>query len=153
MSIASSSYTLDGHDQKDGRKYVRESHTDHLGVVYAREYLAPVGADYSTLLADYAAALAAALRDGQARDNLSKDSMTEWIFEHVTVGQMRTALRLAYRDATKFEAARLARFVNELTIGQIETVFNVNTATATAIKNKASDLASRYDALLVAVGD
>ena len=45
MSITSSTHT-EGPAQVDGRHYVTETHTDHLGETYALEYLAPVGADY-----------------------------------------------------------------------------------------------------------
>jgi hypothetical protein len=152
VSIVSSTFVA-GHAQIDGRKYVRETHTDHLAVLHIIEYLSAVGADNDAILAAHAIRLAIILRDTQAQNNLDKNSIADWIFEHVTVAQMRIALRLAYRDATRFEAARLARFVNELTIAQIENVFSVNTATATLIKSRALNLATKYDELNVAAGE
>ena len=63
VSIVSSIHTV-GHAQVDGRHYVTEAHTDHLGVVHRVEYLAAVGTDY------------AAVRDARAvqiADRLAED--------------------------------------------------------------------------------
>jgi hypothetical protein len=49
MSIVSSVYVLDYHTQSDGRRYVRELHTDSVGVVHVVEYLAVSGADYQAI--------------------------------------------------------------------------------------------------------
>lgn len=153
MAIVSSSFTLDGHAQVNGDLYVREQHTDHLGVVHVREYLAAPGVNHAAMLANYAVELVEILRDKQERENLDKNSIVDWVFDHLTVSQMQASLRRAYRDATKFEAARLARFVNELTQAQVRTIFGVDNTTATAIKNKASSLTSQYNALTIASGD
>ena len=45
MSIVDSTHAI-GSEQIDGRKYVVETHADHIGGQYKVEYLAPVGADY-----------------------------------------------------------------------------------------------------------
>lgn len=45
MPIVSSDHIV-GPVQKDGRAYVTETHTDHLGGIYHVEYLAAVGSDY-----------------------------------------------------------------------------------------------------------
>jgi hypothetical protein len=45
MPVASSSHTV-GHAQKDGRRYVRESHVLNVGSPVVVEYLAPEGTDY-----------------------------------------------------------------------------------------------------------
>ena len=50
MPIISSTYTIDDHAQADGRRWVREQHTDHTGQTYTAEYLAPEDWDYETTL-------------------------------------------------------------------------------------------------------
>ena len=51
MPIVSSEYVLEGHTQADGRRYVNETHTDHLGGLHLVSYLAAVGADYAAIMA------------------------------------------------------------------------------------------------------
>ena len=65
MSITSSTHT-EGPAQVDGRHYVTETHTDHLGETYALEYLAPVGADYVAIRSARAVSLEAQLAEAEA---------------------------------------------------------------------------------------
>lgn len=65
MSIVASTHVV-GPAQVDGRHYVTETHTDHLGEVYALEYLAPVGADYVAIRTARAASLEAQLAEAEA---------------------------------------------------------------------------------------
>ena len=58
MTIVSSA-VIDDRAQIDGRRYITEAHTDHLGVVHSRLYLAP--ADYVPDLAATAALIEASL--------------------------------------------------------------------------------------------
>ena len=53
MSIVSSTYEL-GTQQEDGRKYVTETHTDHLSNTYTRQYLAEINEDYTSKMSFYA---------------------------------------------------------------------------------------------------
>lgn len=61
-----SSVHVEGPAQVDGRHYVAETHTDHLGGVYTFEYLAAVGADYASIATARAAALEAQLAEAEA---------------------------------------------------------------------------------------
>lgn len=65
MSIVSSVHA-EGPVQVDGRHYVTETHTDHLGEAYTLEYLAPVGADYVAIRTARAASLEAQLAEAEA---------------------------------------------------------------------------------------
>lgn len=65
MAIVSSTHTV-GHAQIDGRRYVVESHTDHLGIVRAVEYLAAVGTNYVAVRAARAAQLDVQLAEAEA---------------------------------------------------------------------------------------
>lgn len=65
MSIVSSTHT-EGPAQVDGRHYVTETHTDHLGGVIEFEYLAAVGADYVAIRTARAASLEAQLAEAEA---------------------------------------------------------------------------------------
>ena len=57
MSIVSSEHAV-GHAQRDGRRYVTETHVDSEGVTHAFEYLAAQGTDYVAVRNARAAALA-----------------------------------------------------------------------------------------------
>ena len=71
MSIVSSTYTVDAHQQPDGRRYVVEQHTGSDGVVYQQVYLADVAADHDAILAAHAATLVERLADAEADRELS----------------------------------------------------------------------------------
>lgn len=64
MPVVTSSLSV-GHAQRDGRRYVTETHTDHLGRVHEREFLADEGTDLHALLAQHAAELDRTLRETQ----------------------------------------------------------------------------------------
>jgi broad specificity phosphatase PhoE len=68
MAITSSTYTLDGHAQVDGRRYVRETHTDSDGQQHVVEYLAPAGwtdVEYAATMQARAAQLAESLAESE----------------------------------------------------------------------------------------
>ena len=62
MAIVSSTYTV-GHAQADGRRYVREQHTDSEGIVHSVEYLAALGTDYQAVADARAVSIAASLAE------------------------------------------------------------------------------------------
>jgi hypothetical protein len=66
MSIVSSVHVVDP-AQIDGRAYVTEIHTDHLGGVYTASYLAAVGTDYVAVRTQRAAALEVSLAESECR--------------------------------------------------------------------------------------
>jgi hypothetical protein len=66
MSIVSSTYEIDAHVQADGRRYVREFHTDSGGAVHVVEYLSADGANYQATANSRAAAIAESLADEEA---------------------------------------------------------------------------------------
>ena len=71
MSIVSSTYVADAHVQKDGRRFVVESHTDSVGGIHTTHYLAPIGADYQALANARAATIAASLAEQEATEILN----------------------------------------------------------------------------------
>ena len=65
MTIISSTFAA-GHAQIDGRRYVTNTHTDHLGVQHKREYLASVGADHAVIAAAQGPQVEAELAEAEA---------------------------------------------------------------------------------------
>lgn len=60
MPIVSSTHTV-GHAQRDGRRYVREVHTDQAGSQHHAEYLAANKTDYAAVMAARAAKIDAVI--------------------------------------------------------------------------------------------
>lgn len=56
MPIVSSTYTVE-HTQRDGTRWVREIHVDHLGEQHVWDYRSLPGADRDAILAEHAALL------------------------------------------------------------------------------------------------
>lgn len=44
MPVSTSAYTIDAHTQRDGGRYVRETHTDSTGRIHDVQYKLPAGA-------------------------------------------------------------------------------------------------------------
>jgi len=68
MSIVSSTYEVDAHAQRDGRRFVVETHTDSAGGIHTLHYLAPVGADYQALANARAVTIAENLAEQEATE-------------------------------------------------------------------------------------
>ena len=70
MPIVSSSYAIDAHQQQDGGRYVRETHTDNTGKVYdGIIYRLPAGAgttEADAFLAQHAASLDVQLAEAES---------------------------------------------------------------------------------------
>jgi hypothetical protein len=66
MPIVSSVYTPEAHAQADGRRYVLETHTDHLGGTYQVAYLAADGADYAGIMASRVSGIEEQLAEAEA---------------------------------------------------------------------------------------
>ena len=76
-------------------------------------------------------------------------------FNHSTLAQFRARLRARYKDATRSEALRIAKYVNSLglTDNQLKSLFGVNDAQLTALKNRLSNQASLCDSARSAAGE
>lgn len=72
MAIVSTAINA-GHEQIDGRRYVEELHTDHLGVVHSIEYLAAADADTAAIAAAHAVQIAEDMAEAEAAALLERD--------------------------------------------------------------------------------
>ena len=98
--------------QRDGRKSVIERHTDHLGAVHQRVWLAPIGADLAAALAAWALKLGEDLQAGEISRNVgavvSDGRLAVYSLDYSTAAQNFAALREAYaeRDARRSDHDR-----------------------------------------------
>lgn len=156
MPIASSE-TLSALVQRDGRRWVHERHVDHLGVEYVRHWLAGASDNLATALSAYAALLLDVLRDREIEANLAaiveNGSLATIALEHSTAAQNRTALREAYRTATRVQAIMIGDYLNTLTNNQLASAFNITTGEAATLRtNKLEPAATIASGIRSAAG-
>ena len=156
MSIVSSVIAATD-TQKDGRKWVRELHTDHVGVQYVRHYLAQAADDLNAALAAYAVILAANTTASEIASNLSAvlttGSLAVPTFIYSTQGANLAALRAAYAISTRNEAIMIGDFLSSLTDGQLQTIFSMTAGQVTTLRsNRLTPAASLAASIRSAVG-
>jgi hypothetical protein len=156
MSIVSSE-TVSTSVQRDGRRRVEEIHIDHLGVQHPQSWLAEVAENLAAALALHAANWVEILRDREIAANiasvLSEGSLATVTLQHSTAAQNRTALRDAYRTATRVEAVMIGDYLNTLTNNQLATAFNITTGEAATLRtNKLEPAATIASGIRAATG-
>ena len=157
MSITSS-VIIEDQSQVDGRRHVRERHTDHLGVFHFVSYVAASGFDATTALAATAVSLVTQLREREILRNMAialgaADGVTS--FQHSTGTQNATALRELYKISTKEAALRLGWYVWNygLTDAQYKNFWGINDAQLVLLKTKLSAQAQAYEDMLLEAGE
>ena len=138
MSIVSS-IIADIAVQIDGRKWVRELHTDNIAVKWERNYLAGALDDLNAALAAYAVILAANITAQEIASNVSAvasiGSLAVPTFVYSTTGQNLTALRAAYAVSTQQQAIMIGDFLSSLTDGQLQTIFSMSGPQVTSLRS------------------
>lgn len=115
--------------QQDGRRWVRESHIDHLGIEHVRHWLAEADDNLDSALAAYALRLLDDLRDAEIQRNVSNvmadGRLAETSTIYSTAMQGINALRAAYQTATRTEAIFTGDFLGSLTDAQLRNAFDL----------------------------
>ena len=155
MSIVSSQVVED-HAQRDGRRAVREHHTDHLGVVHAVSYLAEAAADVQTALAARAPQITQVLADAEIARSMSAiydGNFAAVTAQHATLADIRAAIRVAYQTETGERIGRLAGFLLTLTDAQLRTLFNMTQTQVNQLKTRLQSKVDTMTALLSLAGE
>lgn len=156
MSIVSSVVESDA-VQKDGRRWIHEIHTDHLGLKYDRMWLAQAADNAATALAAYAGRLAADITAGEIASNVSQvmglGSLASPVLNYSTAAQNFAGLRAAYLIATRTDAIMIGDFLSTLTDGQLQTAFSLTAGQVTTLRtNKLSPAVSLASSIRAAAG-
>ena len=127
MTIVSSIIAKNVAKDASGRNWIREDHTDHLGVVHEVWYRMQTPAyDTNAALAARAVTLAADLAKAEVLENVvavqASGSLAAPTFVHSTVAQNASGLRQAYQTATRIEAVMIGDYLASLTDGQLRFV-------------------------------
>jgi hypothetical protein len=157
MSIVST-VVIPGNAQVDGRRYVTERHTDHVGVVHVREYLSAIGADTAAIAAAYVVVLVPRLEVEEIERLLAVDAAPPSLV-HITKTQFAAYFRERYRSMTREELARMATWIiNRISAGwvtdaQCQTAFGLTGPGWTTLKAKMTTLRTNWLAVLAAQGE
>lgn len=161
MTIVSSTAIV-GHTQSDGRRYVREQHSDHLGVVHEVEYLAQfdqTDEGLASTLSGRVAQLEEALAASEYANRVNFDGWQEPL-QHQTASQFADRLRLEYRFSARERVCYLAwwllRRINEgtFTDAQVRSAFGMTTLQYTTFKtNKLIPMHDHWVAVRDAQGE
>jgi hypothetical protein len=156
MPILSSIVVWD-QTQADGRRWVRERHTDQLGIAQFRDYLANVGVVIADGFPAIVAILNQALIDSEIQQNLVRiyeaGAAAVVTVQHATLADIRAALRVAYRTARREQAFALGAFLNTLTDAQLGTLFGVSGGALTALRTRLQTKAAQWTAYVAAAGE
>lgn len=156
MTIVSSTAAA-GHAQKDGRRYVQEIHTDHLGAEHRYEYLAAQDADIQSILTTRAGALAILLAEREYREHIETDGWSA--LEHQTGAQFAARFRAEYQSASKARCAYLAWWIirrlanGDVTDAGVRNAFGMTVTQYNAFKARMQTLHDHWAAVLAATGE
>jgi hypothetical protein len=133
-----SSIIADVSPQRDARRWVRELHTDHLGVQYVRTWLAQLADDLNAAISAYAAQLLSDIRDAEIARNVAavladgRSAVTSTNYS--TAAQNFAALRTAYQNATRTEAIFIGDFLGSLSDVQLQAAFGMTAGQVTTLR-------------------
>jgi hypothetical protein len=152
-----SSIIIEDSPQIDGRRWIRERHTDSLGVPHDRVYMAAAKFDTSTILTVDAASIDAQLTADEIAANIASvlafGSQATLNFSYSTTVQNRSAIRGAYASATQLQAIMIGDFLNTLTDAQLQNVFGLTAGQVTTLRaNKLTPAANTAAAIRATTG-
>lgn len=124
--------------QRDGRRWILEEHTDHLGRKLQFHYLAAAGVVSATELAEHAIRLGNEAKRNEISANISQvtssgsEAVTTTV--HSTAAENFAALRAAYQGASRFEAIMIADFLSSLSDARLQTAFGMTAGQVTTLR-------------------
>ena len=153
MTIVSSVIAKNIAKDGSGRNWIREDHTDHLGVVHESWYRMQTPAfDINAALVAGAVRVADELAQAEIVENIaaikSDGSQAIPVFQHSTPWQNQDALRLAYKTASRLEAVMVGDFLSTLTDAQLRSVFSMTAAQVTQLRTDKLTPAANFAATL-----
>ena len=137
MAIVSSAIVED-HAQADGRRWIRERHTDQVGLLYEFAWLAAAAQDAPAVMNARVASinvdLIAAEIGRNVADVLANGSLASPRIVYGTAAQSFAGLRAAYATATRTDAIMIGDFLGTLTDGQLQTAFSMTAGQVTTLR-------------------
>jgi leucyl aminopeptidase (aminopeptidase T) len=152
-----SSAILDDAQQIDGRRWIAERHTDHLGLVYEFRYLCAAVTDAAALMAARVASINADLTAREIAANIAAvstlGSQAVPTFSYSTTAQNVAALRAAYASATQTQAIFTGEYLGSLTDAQLQSAFGLTAGQVTTLRaNKLTSATTAANTIRAASG-
>lgn len=141
MPIVSSGFTV-GHQQRDGRMYIQEQHTDNVGIVHFVEYLGSLGqtdAERMNIMNARALQIDEQLKAQEVLDCISLDRLTT---VYIDKTMLASRIRELYRNGEMVFLVRIARWIRRrivaggFTEDQVRNAFGLTQAQWDALKAK-----------------
>ena len=157
MSIVNSTFTPDAHLQRDGKRHVTERHVDHLGVEHLFVYKAAADADYAAIMAARVPRIEAALAESEFLEAIEVEGWKP--LQHQTGAEFSARFRARYKDASRVECAKLAKWImdridaGDFTETAVRNAFGLTAGQWTTLKAKLTTLRTNYNAVLAATGE
>ena len=155
MSITTS-VIVEDHAQIDGRRAVRERHTDHLGVFHFASYLAQAADNASTIMAARVAILEAHLAATEMAQNIAFIMVGAYgsvTTNHISVADARAAIRALYQTGSGEIIGRLAGYLLTLSDATLRTLFSMTQSQVNQLKTRLQGKVDALNAVLTAVGE
>lgn len=155
MAIVSSQIVED-RAQIDGRRSIREQHTDQLGKLYFYAYLAEAMADAAAIMAARVTSINAWLIQNEMDQDIAYILVGNYAAvtsQYAALADIRVALRNFYKTASGQDVGRMAGFLLTLTDGQLRTIFNMTQAEVDALKVRLQNRFDALNAVLAATGE
>lgn len=140
MSIVSS-VIADDSAQSDGRRHIREEHTDHLGAIHRIFWMATAGQDVSVRMAARVPEIEATLQDREMVQNVGyimagPDFYGLVSAQHQTLADVRAALRALYQTESGEIIGRLSRYLLTLSDAQLQAIFAISAGEVPALRSR-----------------
>lgn len=156
MAIVSSVIVEDS-AQRDGRRWIRERHTDQVGQRYEFPWMAAAAQDATAVMNARVASINAGLITNEVARNVSdvlaNGSLASPALTYSTAAQSYAGLRAAYLNATRVDAVMIGDFLSSLTSGQLQTAFSMTSGQVTTLRtNKLTPAAALASSIRTSTG-
>jgi hypothetical protein len=153
------SVVLEDLPQADGRRWIREQHTDQVNRLHVRSYLVAAGVNVSDTFPATTALLNQSLKEWEFAENLgliyARGDLATPVWTHLTLPEAGGPMREAYRQAVQAEAYALGAFLDTLTNAQLATMFGYGNPSSqlTNLRSKVAAFRTKWHEYLAAVGE
>jgi hypothetical protein len=156
MAIISSAIVEDSR-QSDGRRWIRERHTDQIGLVYEFAWMAASGQDATAVMTARVADINTGLIANEIASNIAdvaaNGSLANPVLNYSTAAANFLVLRAVFGLATQLQAVMVGDFLNTLSNAQLASAFGITTGQAATLRtNKLAPAAALAASIRASAG-
>ena len=151
------SVVVEDRPQTDGRRAIRERHTDQLSVLHFRDYLCAAGVNVPATFPTTVAILDQQLKIWEFEANLQvifvQGDLASPVWQHLTITEAGTPMRNAYKASTREQAYALGAFLDTLTNQQLSNMFGYTGQQLTNLRANLVTKRTQWHDYIAAVGE